>query len=154
MVDSTTDSLTSSTEHVLLLQQYHEQIGDFKTELDTISYLDKGIFETMLKIKKLLHPSKDSVSVPSDPTLATHGVKLPKLDVPTFDGDILKWIMFWEQFTVSVHDRPHLSKAEKLAYLGHSRKDGAAKGIIWDLSKSGDQYNEAIKCLNDRFNRP
>ena len=170
MVVSASDSLTSSVEYVHLLQQYHEQLTDFKTELgsirqavltagvdssddlfSTISYLDKGMFDATLKIKKLLCPSKDGASVPHD---TTHGVKLPKLDVPTFNGDILKWITFWEQFTVSVHDRPHLSKAEKLAYLRHSLKDCAAKGIIERLSKSGDQYDEAIKCLNDRFNRP
>ena len=170
MVDSAASSLTSSTEHALLLQQYHEKLGDFKTELgsirqavltagvdssddlfETVSYLDKGMFDTMLKIKKLLNPSKDSIGMSSD---SSPGVKLPKLDVPTFNGDILKWVTFWEQFTVSVHDRPHLSKAEKLAYLRHSLKDGAAKGIIEGLSKSGDQYDEAIKCLRDRFNRP
>lgn len=173
MVDSASDSLTSSIEHIHLLQQYHEQLNDFKIELcsirqailtaevdssddlfSTISYLDKGMFDATLKIKKLLHPSKDGASAPSDLTSTTHGVKLPKLDVPTFNGDILKWITFWEQFTVSVHDRPHLSKAEKLAYLRHSLKDGSAKNIIEGLSKSGDQYDEAIKCLNDRFNRP
>ena len=54
----------------------------------------------------------------------------------------------------SCSDRSHLSKAEKLAYLRHSLKEGAAKGIIEGLSMSGDQYNEAIKCLRDRFNYP
>ena len=53
---------------------------------------------------------------------------------------------------MAVHDRSHLFNAEKLAYLRHSLKDGTAKGIIEGLSKSGDQYDEAIKCLKDRFN--
>ena len=92
--------------------------------------------------------------MPSDPIPTAHGVRLPKLDVPTFDGDILKWTTFGEQFMVSVHDRPHLSKAEKLAYLRHSLKEGAAKNIIEGLSMSGDQYDEAVKCLKNRFNRP
>lgn len=53
-----------------------------------------------------------------------------------------------------MHERPHLSNAEKLAYLRHSLKDGAAKSIIEGLSKSGDQYDEAVKCLRGRFDRP
>ena len=97
----------------------------------------------MLNLKSLLYPCKDDVKVPSDPSPSTHGVRLPKLDVPTFNGDILKWITFWEQFTVAVHDLTHLSNAEKLAYLRHSLKDGAAKGIIEGLSKSGEQSTKA-----------
>lgn len=61
---------------------------------DTISGLDKGIFDTMLKLKGLLYPTKESTSLPSEASPTTHGVRLPKLDVPTFDGDILNWITF------------------------------------------------------------
>ena len=170
MVDAT---LTTSPEHVYLVHQYHEQLNDLKTELasirqavlttevnssddlfSTIAQLDKGMFDAALVIKRLLYSSKDADSTSADSASTSHRVRLPKLDVPTFDGDILKWVTFWEQFTVSVHDRPHLSKAEKLAYLRHSLKDGAAKGIIEGLSKSDEQYDEAVKCLIDRFNRP
>ena len=58
-----------------------------------ITGLDKVIFDATLKSKKLLYTSKESSRTtshlpPSEPS--THGVRLPKLDVPTFDGDILK----------------------------------------------------------------
>ena len=163
-VQSASDPLSSSPEHIHLLQQYHEQLNDFKAELgsirqsvletglestdalfETIHKLDKGIFDVMLNLKRLLYPCKDDVKVPSDSSPSTHGVRLPKLDVPMFNGDILKWITFWEQFTVAVHDRTHLSNAEKLAYLRHSLKDGATKGII---------VINTMKRLRDRFNRP
>ena len=88
---------------------------------------------------------------------ATHdsrGVKLPKLKVPTFNGDILNWRSFWEQFCVSVHNRPSLCDSEKLVYLQQSLKDGSAKGVIEGLSRSGDNYSEAIECLLARFDRP
>ena len=41
-------------------------------------------------------------------------IKLPKLSIPKFDGDILNWRAFWEQFQVSIHNRHQLSDAEKL----------------------------------------
>lgn len=163
-IEAGSGPLTSSPEHVHLLQQYHEKLNDFKTELrpiqqmvlttgvqptdalfDTISKHDKGTFNAMLKLKKLLYPSKDSADTPSDPSPTTHEVRLPKLDVPTSDGGVLKWTTFWEQFAVAVHDRTHLSNAENLAYLKYSLKEGVAKGIIKELSKSGYQYDEAIK---------
>ena len=82
------------------------------------------------------------------------GVKLPKLDVPTFDGNILNWRSFWEQFRISVHDCSNLSDSEKLVYLQHSLKNGSAKSVIEGLSRSGEYYAEAIECLRSRYNRP
>ena len=88
------------------------------------------------------------------PVPDSKGVRLPKLEVPTFDGNILNWRCFWEQFRVSVHDRSSLSDSEKLVYLQHSLKDGSAKNVIEGLSRSGDNYSEAVDCLQARFDRP
>ena len=82
------------------------------------------------------------------------GVKLPKIDVPTFDGNILNWQMFWEQFSISIHERSSLSDTEKLVYFRHSLEDGAAKKVIEGLSRSGDQYAKAMMCLQSRYDRP
>ena len=80
--------------------------------------------------------------------------KLPKLDVPTFDGDVLHWQQFWEQFRVSIHSRKGLSNAERLVYLQQAIKQGSARSAIEGLSQSGDQYEEAVECLRARYNRP
>ena len=112
--------------------------------------LEKIIFDCSLNIKKLLH-TRVTTSAPSSDT---KGVKLPKLDVPTFNGDILCWKTFWEQFCVSVHDRSSLSDSEKLVYLQHALKDGTAKRAIEGLSRSGEHYAEAIDSLKSRYDRP
>lgn len=72
--------------------------------------------------------------------------KLPKLNVPTFDGDVLHWQQFWEQFHVLIHSRKGLSNAEKLVYLQQARS------AIEGLSQTGDQYGEAIDCLKSSYN--
>ena len=121
---------------------------------ETVSGHDKEIFDASIQIKKFLYPHKDSTSSTETTPTATHGVRLPKLDVPTFDGAILNWSTFWEQFCIAVHDRTHLSDNEKLAYLRHSLKDGTAKSTVERLSRSGDQYAEAIGCLKARYDHP
>ena len=35
------------------------------------------------------------------------GVNLPQIEVPTFDGTILNWRPFWEQFQAAVHNISH-----------------------------------------------
>ena len=119
--------------------------GELMTKLEC---LDRGIFDCLLKIKRLTYST--STSAPTDSaTSAIEGsvVKLPKLAVPKFDGDIINWRTFWEQFCISIHDRSNLSDSEKLAYLRHSVKDGLAKCVIEGLSQTGECYKEAIDSL-------
>ena len=164
-------SLASDPSDRSLLEQYREQLSDYKRDLASVyeellvlefgddderltlhSRLEKLLFECSHQLKKLLssHSSESTTVSASE----SGGVKLPKLDVPTFDGNILSWKQFWEQFTVSVHDRSSLSNAEKLVYLQQAIKDGPAKSSIGGLSRSGDHYNEAVECLRSRYDRP
>ena len=165
-------SLSGGPDDVCLLHQYEEQLHDLKVELKDIcsvllslgveesdqlytsqTQLDKELFDCSLKIKRLLFPSGQTLdSTPPSPD--SKGVKLSKLDVPKFDGNIINWRTFWEQFSISIHSRSGLSDAEKLVYLRHSLKDGTAKGVIEGLSRSGDCYSEAIESLKARYDRP
>ena len=164
---------TSTTEtDVCLLRQYEEKAADINRDLakvrDNLHHLDiedtdkllehqeqlEGqVFDCSVHIKKLLS------SVPALSDTSAHppdskGVKLPKLDVPKFDGEILYWRSFWEQFCISVHERTNLSNSEKLVYLQQSLKGGSAKSVIEGLSRSGDNYTEAVECLQSRYDRP
>lgn len=76
-------------------------------------------------------------SAPTALSTKSTGVKLPKLAVPKFDGDIVNWRTFWKQFCISIHNRSNLSDSEKLAYLWQPIKDGSAKNMIEGLSQSG-----------------
>ena len=160
-------------EDVSLIEQYRSQLSDYKTLLSEIhtvllsvenkddavaeltlhSELEATMFACSHHVRKLLRTHKDSGDARNPTESAGSGVRLPKIAVPTFDGDILSWRQFWEQFRVSVHDRSTMSNAEKLVYLQHALKDGSAKSIIEGLSQSGEQYAEAVGCLT-RFDRP
>ena len=98
-------------------------------------------------------PILQTSTVPSTSS-SREGVKHPKLDVPSFDRNILNWETFWDQFCISVHDCSNLSDAEKLVCLQQSLRDGPAKCSIEGLSRSGECYPEAIECLQSRYDRP
>ena len=160
-------SLPAVLDDLSLVDQHRERLTDHKTELaaiyDNLLSLDleegDDLFALHARLEKLFfrcsHQAKRQLSLSSKPATSpavdSKGVKLPKLDVPVFDGDILNWRQFWEQFSVSEHD---LSDAEKLVYLQHAIKSGEAKGAIEGLSRSGDNYCEAIDCLRSRYDRP
>ena len=64
--------------------------------------------------------SADHVDLPSDtmPAITTQHVysRLPKLTLPTFNGNPLQWQTFWDSFTAAVDSNPTLSQVQKLNY--------------------------------------
>jgi hypothetical protein len=76
--------------------------------------------------------------------------KLPKLQLPKFDGTFLKWQEFWDSFTVAIHDNPSLKPVDKLNYLKCSL-EGKAKQALEGLQVINENYDVAVKLLQDRF---
>ena len=81
-------------------------------------------------------------------------VELPKFSVLTFDGDVLNSAMFWEQFETAICNNKNLHEAQKLAYLRDAVEKGLAKKVIQSLSHSTGTYQEAVKCLQQRYDKP
>ena len=58
-----------------------------------------------------------TVSVPTPTTRAVSRVKLPKLTIPPFNGELTAWPPFWESYEAAIHTNSDLSDAEKFNYL-------------------------------------
>ena len=86
------------------------------------------------KLIKLAHNQENSTI--TGMASASIGVKLPKISVPTFIGDIMDWRNFWEEFRVSIPKKEHFSEGEKLVDLKDALKDGPAWNVIQGLSKA------------------
>ena len=95
-----------------------------------------------------------TVDPESAPSSATHSaqMQLPKLALPTFDGDVRSWPMFWESFCACV-DQADLPEVSKLSYL-RSLVKGEALTAISGLSLTGASYKAACDILCQRFGRP
>ena len=44
-------------------------------------------------------------------------VKIPKLSIKKFSGDLTKWVTFWDSFNSAIHSNPSLSSMNKFNYL-------------------------------------
>ena len=177
VISSALAKLSGAAEEIHLIEQHQEQIADLKKELyDTrqnvissctpeeadehaktiVVDVDRLLFDVGATLKMKL-PSKTPRShdkATADLPREDKMVKLPKIDTPTFNGDILNWLTFWEQYRVAIHDRTDLPQAQKLVYLRQSLKGDSARNVIEGLSRSGEQYDEAVKCLQERYDRP
>ena len=55
------------------------------------------------------------------------GVNLTRIVIATFDGNILNWGPFCEQFQAAIHDKPQLTEVDKLSFLQDAIKNWPAK---------------------------
>lgn len=73
-------------------------------------------------------------------------VKLPKLMVEKFNGDVSLWQEFWSQYETAIHCNHALCKREKFTYLKTYLTRPAAKAVA-GLSLSDDNYDAAVNIL-------
>ena len=105
----------------------------------------KNIFESQLKQhQELIEIQTNKEKDNSSP------VKLPKLDIISFNGDKMKWNEFWDSFESAVHNNKKLSNVEKFNYL-KSKLQGDAKYSVAGLNLSNENYDVAVKTLKERF---
>ena len=78
-------------------------------------------------------------------------MKLPKLHLPTFDGNILYWQEFWDVYKTAVHEQD-IPNVTKFSYLKGALHKTAATSI-YGISVTNDNYPVAIKILCDKFGK-
>ena len=89
--------------------------------------------------------------LPSAATMCPAGrVKLPKISLPSFDGDVMKWAAFWDSFNSAIHTNNTLSEIDKFNYL-RSLLQGTAYDAIAGLALSAVNYQKAVTILRKRF---
>ena len=117
-----------------------------RTTLDVLADIT-SVVKGLVEAQKERSPSIEA-------KVSESGVRPPKIEVPTFDGNVLGWNLFWEQFEVFVHSKTHISDAEKFAYLRQAIKDGPARHAIEGLAHSASNYSNAVECLQKRYDKP
>jgi len=105
------------TEVIDLIEGEESAVAD---EIEQADGYKETILACLVKIDKLLEavvttPHTASVTVPSASPSAQ--VKLPKLQLRSFGGELTKWTAFWESFESAIHDNTQLTEIEKFNYL-------------------------------------
>ncbi|XP_035205973.1 uncharacterized protein LOC118181004 [Stegodyphus dumicola] len=79
-------------------------------------------------------------------------VKLPRLQIPQYDGNILRFHEFYYQFEVAIHKNVNLSNVEKFSYLKSYLTD-EAEVALRGLALSSENYEIVLNILKERFGR-
>ena len=117
------------------------------------------IYAAIVKIDKALKltvPPTPPTPVPIVPThemtparAPEHSVRLPKLSIKPFNGDITQWTTFWDSFKSAIHENPTLSDIDKFNYLKSLER--SAWESVAGLTLTAPNYNEAVFILEKHF---
>ena len=90
------------------------------------------------------------VSTGSNSSVSLNVSRLPKLTLPTFDGNPLYWQSFWDSYRAAVHDHPNLSDIQKFNYLRAQLRGNASRSIS-GFPLTNANYQRSIELLRERF---
>ena len=139
---------------------------DYENELiEPEEYYDTS-FELLAKISQKLNRIRNKPTIPlttatshhdtsinSNSTLSPGGSKLPKLKIEKFDGKIINWQTFWDQFESCIDSQENITDIDKFRYL-RNLLCGSARETISALTLTSENYKNAIQLLRDRFTNP
>ncbi|XP_030767901.1 uncharacterized protein LOC115891553 [Sitophilus oryzae] len=77
-------------------------------------------------------------------------VRLPQLNLPTFNGDYSEWLFFRDSFKSLIHENVSLDIIQKFHYLRLLLKGEAAQ-VVQSLGVSANNYDTAWSLLNARY---
>eukprot|EP00794_Sanderia_malayensis_P019630 gene19634-21574_t len=80
-------------------------------------------------------------------------IRLPKIEMKSFNGDPKEWIQFWDVFERNIHLNTSLARVNKMQYLKGLLK-GAAANAISHLLITEDNYQPAVEALKQRYGQP
>ena len=106
----------------------------------------------MLQLRQLIEESSIKATSNNSQKPDSNCIKLPTLNLPFFDGNILEYQPFMDSFFAAVGNR-EISDVEKFNYLKNQLRGDAAKSIQ-GLALTSANYNEAIEILQKRYGRP
>jgi hypothetical protein len=133
-------------------------------EIEQADGFKDGMYASLVRIERALTLATTAVPSPTPVMLGSSvpgatstssvrggsHVKLPKLAIKPFGGELTAWTPFWESYCPSIHDNPNLTDAEKFNYL-RSLLECTALDSISGLSLTAPNYKEAVAVLERRF---
>ncbi|GFX01749.1 DUF1758 domain-containing protein [Trichonephila clavipes] len=155
--------LTERGEELKLIDSQIEsliEIDGIEAEFDIVEEYREKITCTRFKVLKLIQKIKESstdnswqnfnVSLNSSSRNEKERMKLPKLIIPKFYGEISDWLNFWNSFKSAIHENDNVCKIDKFNYLS-SFLGGSAFNLIDGLELTEEHYDHSIDILKQRF---
>ena len=112
--------------------------------------IEEKITIEKLHVEQIKAEAEKKIAMTKENTKLT--VKLPKIELRKFDGDILKWTEFWDAFESTIHSNKSLHNVDKFNYLKGQLQEQASE-VLSGLELTNENYNVAVEILKERYGR-
>ena len=156
---------TGAIEHdILASSEIESRVRDIQERIRrTIANSEKETIEATRDIRDT-RSEQHSLSSPrnreniASPTIRSRSViggsgakpRLPKINLPRFNGEITRFSSFWDSFESLVHKNEELSGIDKFNYLV-SLLEGPAARAVQGLPLTETNYDHAVELLKERY---
>lgn len=112
----------------------------------------QGSINTLIERMATHTINNDSQSTATSSNPQPLAIRLPRIEIPEFDGSYTKYIRFRDLFESIIHNRTNISKVEKLHYL-QTKLSGEVLGVIKHLQPTNDNYPIAWEMVKQRYDK-
>lgn len=165
-IDYIQTSLGPLQEHwnrFLKIQEQIEEINPVDVEQDEGLEMQDRYNQIIVRVRKLvqsLQPNISSIPMRVEsqtsnsamPTISNIPVRLPQINLTTFDGNHEEWAPFYDMFTALIHENKDLTSVQKFQYLRSALKGRAFK-TIESMETTGRNYEDALTMLHKKYDR-
>lgn len=152
--------IESAFESLTIIMKEFESLDEFDEDDMKPSTLemDELYLQVSTNLKQSLKENPDSSYLnasllqaqPHTQSRFHQNVKLPRISIPTFDGNYQEWIPFYDAFSSLIDSNPDEPDIGKMHHL-RSCLSGTAFRLISTLPATETNYKIAWKMLCDRF---
>ena len=132
------------------LDQCIQEFRDYEDKIKIVRFRAIKLLRSIKK-EKTLPDNHSQHSLNAKSSNGKVSARLPKINLPTFRGDIKQWTPFWDQFKVVIDDTD-LPDVTKFTYLNSVLSD-EARSSIQGLSLTTANYNTAKAILIERYGK-
>jgi len=140
-VDDIKSKVNDIQEQIVVLCSDDDEID---SQVDVSEWFQNHIINLQNQLKSL-NSIQSSSSIPSHSQ-----VKLPRFELPEFNGKYEQWQSFQDLFIATVDNNSSITPAQKLQYLKSCLK-GDPANLIQSFTVTDQNYREAWDLLTDRY---
>ena len=148
---STLDNLSSK---VAKLQALTHPLKDRPELMDTLQGISKDLTSLWERYHTDNPDDKTSLSKYVKSSAVSKFDRLPRLELPSFNGENGGWRPYWEKFNNTLEKDPSLTDVDRLSFLLMTVKCKEGKEIIDSHTRRGPDYGAAVRALKERYDQP
>lgn len=126
--------------------------GCFDEEMHQLEDLHNELsIQLGVKLSQLEATAIGQCNSASIDTVATHEIKIGRVEIEIFNGDLSRWATIKSLFEQLVHDKAYNAMTKFSYLLDHLQRESEPYQIVDGFEKSPDGYAAAWKALCDTF---